>query len=71
MRWAASFSPWKMNYIGDWGQPAGQNMIEFLRIEEDIAGPHRSFIGDFEFEHRPRRQRSVRDADQSRGSRAP
>ena len=31
MHWAASFSPWKVRYIGDWGQPAGQRMIEFTR----------------------------------------
>lgn len=38
MKWAASFSPWKMNYIGDWGQPAGQKMIEYIRIEPVQSG---------------------------------
>lgn len=30
--WAASFSPWKVRYLGDWGHPAGQRMIAFTRL---------------------------------------
>ncbi|GAB3926092.1 hypothetical protein GCM10011575_07090 [Microlunatus endophyticus] len=32
LEWAASYAPWKMNYIGDWGHPAKQMMIEFVRM---------------------------------------
>lgn len=32
MEWAASFSPWRMRYIGDWGHPVGQKMIELTRV---------------------------------------
>jgi SAM-dependent methyltransferase len=31
LEWAASFSPWQYRYIGDWGHPRGQKMIEFVR----------------------------------------
>jgi SAM-dependent methyltransferase len=31
LEWAASFSPWRMRYIGDWGHPARQKMVEFTR----------------------------------------
>jgi SAM-dependent methyltransferase len=31
LEWAASFSPWQFRYIGDWGHPRRQNMVEFLR----------------------------------------
>ncbi len=31
LEWAASFSPWEFRYIGDWGHPRGQQMVEFVR----------------------------------------
>ncbi|MGH8866607.1 MAG: class I SAM-dependent methyltransferase [Actinomycetes bacterium] len=31
--WAASFSPWKVRYLGAWGHPRGQRMIEFTRVK--------------------------------------
>lgn len=35
LRWAASFSPWKWRYIGDWGHPRKQRMVELTRIPDD------------------------------------
>lgn len=35
LRWAASFSPWKFEYIGDWGHPAGQKMVKYTRLSEE------------------------------------
>jgi SAM-dependent methyltransferase len=32
LEWAARFSPWRFRYIGDWGHPRDQKMIEFVRI---------------------------------------
>jgi len=32
LEWVASFSPWKVRYIGDWGHPAGQVMMEYTRM---------------------------------------
>jgi SAM-dependent methyltransferase len=38
LRWAAASSPWRVRYIGDWGHPAGQRMMEFTRLtDEDWA----------------------------------
>lgn len=34
LRWAASFSPWRVRYLGDWGHPAGQRMMEFTRLTD-------------------------------------
>lgn len=31
MAWAAGFGPWDFRYIGDWGHPRGQMMVEFTR----------------------------------------
>jgi SAM-dependent methyltransferase len=31
LEWAASFSPWEFHYIGEWGHPRRQNMVEFVR----------------------------------------
>lgn len=33
LRWAASFSPWKLTYIGKWGHPRGQRMLKFTRVQ--------------------------------------
>jgi SAM-dependent methyltransferase len=35
LRWAANFSPWRTRYIGDWGHPAGQRLMEFTRLTDD------------------------------------
>jgi len=35
--WAASFSPWSVTYIGDWGHPAGQRMLQFTRLAGEEA----------------------------------
>lgn len=32
IRWAAKFAPWEYRYIGKWGHPGGQRMIEFTRL---------------------------------------
>lgn len=37
LRWAASSGPWKLHYIGDWGHPGGQRMVEFRRIRASRA----------------------------------
>ena len=34
MRWAASFGPWEYRYIGDWGHPANQKMVQFVRLTD-------------------------------------
>ncbi|MGH3318692.1 MAG: class I SAM-dependent methyltransferase [Streptosporangiaceae bacterium] len=31
LEWAASFAPWRFRYIGDWGHPRDQRMVEFTR----------------------------------------
>jgi len=36
LRWASSFAPWKFNYIGDWGHPRRQKMIELSRLPDDL-----------------------------------
>jgi SAM-dependent methyltransferase len=33
--WAAEIGPWKANYIGDWGHPANQKMMQFIRIPDE------------------------------------
>jgi SAM-dependent methyltransferase len=43
LRWAAKFAPWEYRYIGKWGHPGGQRMIEFIRrpaaeTEPGVAG---------------------------------
>lgn len=37
LEWAASFSPWEFRYIGDWGHPRGQKMVEFVRTPDSPA----------------------------------
>lgn len=34
LRWAASFGPWKVRYVGDWGHPANQKMMQFIKMTE-------------------------------------
>ena len=31
LEWAASFAPWEFRYIGDWGHPRNQRMVELTR----------------------------------------
>jgi SAM-dependent methyltransferase len=38
IRWAASFSPWDYRYIGRWGHPGGQRMVQFTRRPEPVQG---------------------------------
>lgn len=33
LEWAAGFAPWRFRYIGDWGHPRNQKMIELTRVE--------------------------------------
>lgn len=35
IRWAAGFAPWQVHYIGDWGHPHGQKMMQFTRRSDD------------------------------------
>jgi len=37
IRWAAKFAPWEYRYIGRFGHPGGQRMIEFVRLSDDPA----------------------------------
>lgn len=38
LQWAAGAGPWKYTYIGDWGHPGGQKMVQFVRLtDEEIA----------------------------------
>jgi SAM-dependent methyltransferase len=34
MVWVAKNEPWRVRYIGDWGHPAGQQMLEFTRLTD-------------------------------------
>lgn len=34
LEWAASFSSWRFRYIGDWGHPRDQKMVEFVRTRD-------------------------------------
>lgn len=36
LEWAAAVAPWRLRYIGDWGHPRGQKMVEFLRVENHL-----------------------------------
>ncbi|MGH8868829.1 MAG: class I SAM-dependent methyltransferase [Actinomycetes bacterium] len=39
LAWAASFSPWKASYVGDWGHPRGLKMVEFRRTAGRNGSP--------------------------------
>lgn len=39
LEWAASFAPWHVRYIGDWGHPSGQRMVEFRRARRSWPAP--------------------------------
>jgi SAM-dependent methyltransferase len=34
MRWVASVGPWSYRYIGGWGHPNGQKMVEYTRLSD-------------------------------------
>ncbi|GIG88591.1 class I SAM-dependent methyltransferase [Plantactinospora endophytica] len=38
MRWAASRSPWSFRYMGDWGHPRDQRMVEYTRLDGEVGG---------------------------------
>jgi|RhiMetdeSRZDD1v2_1073273.scaffolds.fasta_scaffold48987_2 SAM-dependent methyltransferase len=45
LRWAAQFGRWKAVYIGDWGHPAKQKMMQFIRLpDEEPSQPSRALI---------------------------
>jgi SAM-dependent methyltransferase len=31
LKWAAEYGPWQFRYIGNWGHPVGQKMVEYTR----------------------------------------
>ncbi len=35
LEWAAQIGPWRVNYIGDWGHPRNQMMMEFVRLADE------------------------------------
>jgi SAM-dependent methyltransferase len=37
MKWVASRSPWSFRYIGDWDHPNGQRMVEYTRLDREVA----------------------------------
>lgn len=37
LQWAAQIAPWRVNYIGAWGHPANQKMIQFIRLTDEEA----------------------------------
>jgi SAM-dependent methyltransferase len=37
--WAASFGPWRYEYLGAWGHPTGQKMARFTRLPEPPTRP--------------------------------
>ncbi len=39
LRWAASFAPWQFRYLGDWGHPSGQMMVELTRVSGTARHP--------------------------------
>jgi SAM-dependent methyltransferase len=39
LAWAARVAPWRMHYVGDWGHPVGQRMVEFVRLDDPTPPP--------------------------------
>jgi SAM-dependent methyltransferase len=39
LEWASSFAPWQYRYIGEWGHPVGQHIVEFTRLADDSRAP--------------------------------
>jgi hypothetical protein len=37
LRWAASGLPWSYRYVGRWGHPRGQRMVQYTRTANDAA----------------------------------
>jgi SAM-dependent methyltransferase len=50
LRWAASGLPWSYRYIGKWGHPRGQRMVQYTRLAGDLARASRGSLA-----HRGRR----------------
>jgi hypothetical protein len=36
LEWAGRFGPWRYRYIGNWGHPGGQKMVEYTRLEGPV-----------------------------------
>lgn len=34
LRWASGFAPWEFRYIGDWGHPRKQKIVELTRLDD-------------------------------------
>lgn len=37
LEWGATFSPWQVRYIGDWGHPRQQKMLELIRTDGPVV----------------------------------
>lgn len=35
MEWAATYGPWRFRYIGEWGHPVHQKMVEYTRLTDE------------------------------------
>lgn len=46
LEWATGSGPWRLNYIGDWGHPSGQKMVEFIRLTDEEAAAARTLAGE-------------------------
>ncbi|HET7303520.1 MAG TPA: class I SAM-dependent methyltransferase [Segeticoccus sp.] len=38
LAWAADPAQWSFRYVGTWGHPAGQRMVEYTRLDEHARG---------------------------------
>lgn len=45
LRWAAQVGPWEYQYIGEWGHPAHQKMVRFLRLTDEEAARRKARAG--------------------------
>jgi SAM-dependent methyltransferase len=45
LKWAARIGPWKVNYIGDWGHPRNQKMMQFIRLSEEEVAERQTAAG--------------------------
>jgi SAM-dependent methyltransferase len=44
LKWAAGYSPWQFRYIGNWGHPAGQKMVEYTRLASTSWSSDSTFV---------------------------
>ena len=65
LKWAASFGPWEYRYIGDWGHPANQKMVQFVRLT-DAEVVKRAQAAEAAPEERCSQGRSIRAPTTSR-----